>query len=128
MIATQMPEGSETSNVGRPIAAIPLAHLLLMPRSLLVLSSSLYASHLHGIAERSTDVVVAEPSQVEAAPNSVVVANSGLIGDATIADALKDSGKWEAFREVRTSLTFRHANKVLKGGALALAHGGLRRA
>ncbi|RXK37414.1 hypothetical protein M231_05314 [Tremella mesenterica] len=118
----------QDSTEGRPIAAVPFAHLLLMPRSLLVLSSSLYASHLHGISARTEDFVSSSSSPVSAsASGGVVIANAELIGDPEVGDALRDAGSWRGIRGTRTSLTFRHAEKVLKGGALGLIHGALRR-
>lgn len=107
----------------RPIAAIPLAHLLVLPRSLLILSSSLYTSHLHGITARSLDVI-RQPGNGDG--EGVVVANAELVGDSTVVDALR-SGSWQGERGVRTSLTFRQAEKVLKGGAFQMALGGLKR-
>ncbi|EIW65472.1 hypothetical protein TREMEDRAFT_57997 [Tremella mesenterica DSM 1558] len=118
----------QDSTEGRPIAAVPFAHVLLMPRSLLVLSSSLYASHLHGISARTEDFVSSSSSPVSAsASGGVVIANADLIGDPEVGDALRDAGSWRGIRGTRTSLTFRHAEKVLKGGALGLIHGALRR-
>lgn len=149
-------------DTGRAIAAVPLGHVLLMPRSLLVLAGSLYSSHLHGIAERERDSFIAPergaatgsgdaggegrgsgeaggdgsgttdlaadttslpPSTDKARADANVVANASLLG----LDALpRDAFTYE--RGTRVSLTFRHANKVLKGGAFGLAAGGLRRA
>jgi len=111
---------------GRPIAAIPLAHLLLLPRSLLILSSSLYASHLHGIAAKSADVVLSSPASSPDA-EGVFIANIDLLGDPVIIDSLRDTGRWRGERGTRTSLTFRHAEKVMKGGAFTKAAAGLRR-
>jgi len=101
---------------GRPIAAVPLAHLLVLPRSLLILSSSLYTSHLHGISARTLDSMA----------DGLRIANADLVGESGIVDAIRDK-TWSAARSERTSLTFRHANKVFKGGAFALANGALRR-
>ena len=109
-----------------PIAAIPLAHLLLLPRSLLIISSSLYTSHLHGIAARTEDVVRVCPSDPPGSGDAVI-ANADLLGDATIIDSLRDTGFWVGHRASRTSLTFRHVAKVVKGGAFSLAIGGLKR-
>jgi alkylated DNA repair protein alkB family protein 6 len=146
MIATE-------GDSGRSIAAVPLGHVLLMPRSLFILTGSLYSSHLHGIAARERDSFIApereeagtpaaaasDPSGAgeadsadgaDALPHSTpkakaeadVVANASLLG----LDALpRDAFTYE--RDTRVSLTFRHANKVLKGGAFGLAMGGLRR-
>jgi hypothetical protein len=55
-----------------------------------------------------------------------VIANTDLIGDATTLDALRD-GTWREDRGERISLTFRHANRVIKGGALGLAQAALMR-
>lgn len=106
-----------TATEGRTIAAVPLAHLLLQPRSLLILSSSIYASHLHGIEGRNEDAVADIPGGI---------ANADLVGDAAVKDALAD-GSWKAERGERISLTFRHAQKVVKGGAFSMALGALRR-
>ena len=116
------------SHGGRPIAAIPLAHLLLLPRSLLILSSSLYASHLHGISARTEDVVIRRNhAQDHSNGDGVQIVNTDLLGDASVIDALRDNGQWTGIRETRTSLTFRHVEKVLKGGIFAMNHGALKR-
>ncbi|GMK59731.1 hypothetical protein CspeluHIS016_0803370 [Cutaneotrichosporon spelunceum] len=127
-------------NEGRAIAAVPLGHVLLMPRSLFILTGSLYSSHLHGIAARERDSFIAPeresevPATAQAAEDALprstnkakaeanVVANASLAGLDTLP---RDAFAYE--RRARTSLTFRHANKVLKGGAFGLATGGLRR-
>jgi len=124
MTTSQVPLDPERPFTGQPIAAIPLAHLLLLPRSLLVLSSSLYAAHLHGIAPRSEDIVVTE---LPKSPGEVRIVNGFLLGDASIVDSLRETGHWEGRRGVRTSLTFRHAQKVLKGGAFNMTPGGIKR-
>jgi alkylated DNA repair protein alkB family protein 6 len=102
---------------GRTVAAVPLAQLLLLPRSLLILSSSLYASHLHGIAERGVDDIKDIAGGV---------ANMDLVGDAEVLDGLK-AGDWKRERGERISLTFRHAEKVVKGGALGMALNAMKR-
>lgn len=106
----------------RVIAASPLAHLLVMPRSLLVLSSSLYTSHLHGIRGKEKDEVHAGE---EGKGDRIV--NAELLGQAEIGDALRE-GSWTAERGVRTSLTFRTAEKTVKGGAFSLHRGGMKKA
>lgn len=104
----------------RTIAASPLAHLLLLPRSLLILSSSLYSSHLHGIRAQTKDEVSIDGE------NGDKVANGDLIGQAEVVDKLR-GGSWTGHREVRTSLTFRTAEKVLKGGAFSSQRGMARK-
>jgi alkylated DNA repair protein alkB family protein 6 len=96
----------------RVIAATPLAHVLVMPRSLLVLSSSLYTSHLHGIRAKKTDQVH-DGSRENGEGDKIV--NGELIGSAEVVDALRE-GSWSGERGVRTSLTFRASEKVLRGG------------
>ncbi|GFZ46694.1 hypothetical protein JCM24511_03914 [Saitozyma sp. JCM 24511] len=127
MVATTPPSGPDGEDQGRPIAAIPLAHLLVLPRSLLILSSSLYTSHLHGIAPRPADIVVASADRITQGSEAVAVVNVELLGDAEVVDGLRNSGQWEKARGTRTSLTFRHAGKTLKGGALSVAKGAVRR-
>ncbi|KAK6903899.1 hypothetical protein I203_107409 [Kwoniella mangroviensis CBS 8507] len=109
---------STAEGEGKTIAAIPMAHLLLMPRSLLVLSSSLYTSHLHSIASRETDTIIRAPSDdsTKEGQVGVVISNSELLGDPDILDALSKDGRFTAERGKRISLTFRKAEKVLKGG------------
>jgi len=125
MVASELPPGADKISEGRPIAAIPMSHLLLMPRSLLIITSSLYASHLHAIHGRTKDVVV---SGLETGgDDAVCIANADLLGDAEVVDALRDGGRWEGERETRTSLTFRQAEKILKGRSFSIAMGGLKR-
>lgn len=57
----------------------------------------------------------------------VAVANAELLGDPAVMESLRDGGVWVKERGVRTSLTFRHAQKVIKGGALGKVMGNMRR-
>lgn len=162
---------ASTEDGGKSIAAVPLGHVLLMPRSLFVLTGSLYTSHLHGIEARDRDSFIAPPraeltsgdditeastggdvveqadgvgkAEADAAagvakgapergtlatlPHSTnkakaeacIVANATLLG----LDALpRDAYTYE--RGTRVSLTFRHAKRVLKGGAFGVTIGG----
>nr|XP_019008654.1 uncharacterized protein I206_06336 [Kwoniella pini CBS 10737]OCF47435.1 hypothetical protein I206_06336 [Kwoniella pini CBS 10737] len=119
---------------GKTIAAIPLAHLLLMPRSLLILKSSLYTSHLHSISSKEEDTIVhrtlsdsVSEDRIVKANGGVEIANMELLGDAEVIDSLKNTGEWTAKRDTRISLTFRQAEKVLKGGALGALSNALKR-
>jgi alkylated DNA repair protein alkB family protein 6 len=107
--------------VSGAIAAVPLAHLLVLPRSLLVLSASLYTTHLHGISPLSSDIVTESEEG-----DGVRVANVGLLGNETVTGAICE-GSWQGERQVRTSLTFRKAERVLKGGLFSMTGGGVRR-
>lgn len=92
-----------TASSAGSIAAVPLAKVLLQPRSLFVISDSIYTSHLHGITAQATDT-----------------------GDVVNAELARVDKTWEAERGVRTSLTFRRANKVIKG-TFSLGPNGIRR-
>lgn len=133
---------------GRAVAAVPLGHVLLLPRSLFILTGTLYSAHLHGIEAVKRDTCVApvtdsHPEAPKPATNSpehavpkpehtlppdipVVVANAGLLGDKSIQSALETPEGWSKERGTRTSLTFRRANKTAKAGLMALAAGGRR--
>lgn len=108
---------------------MPLARIYLEPRSLLILSSSLYASHLHGISETTKDILTAPTSDAtsqdsEDAPNaSVPVANLGLL-DPAIQEIIARDGRYVSERGTRVSLTFRKVERVMKG---SLGGGGLGR-
>lgn len=54
------------------------------------------------------------------------VANMDLVGDSEVLDGLK-AGYWKRERGERISLTFRHAEKVVKGGALGMALNAMKR-
>ena len=121
--------GSTITPSGKAIAAVALARIYLEPRSLLILSSSLYASHLHGISESTKDILTAPitdatPQDSEDAPNaSVPVANLGLL-DPAIQETIARDGQYVSERGTRVSLTFRKVERVMKG---ALGGGGLGR-
>jgi alkylated DNA repair protein alkB family protein 6 len=102
---------------GLSIAAVPLANLLLLPRSLLILSSSLYLSHLHGITPRLEDRVSTVSRTLEEGADVLGIANADLLGDQAVSAGVESLAGWQGSRGVRTSLTFRHAEKVLKSGA-----------
>ena len=68
--------------------------LLLEPRSLFLLTEDLYHNYLHGIAERTYDVVTDK------------VANLDACNNATLGDILQ--------RNTRISLTIRNVPKILK--------------
>jgi alkylated DNA repair protein alkB family protein 6 len=119
---------STSKSSGKAIAAVPLARLYLEPRSLLILSSSLYASHLHGISETTRDILTAPTSTApssdtndeDASNASVPVANLHLL-DPSIQETIARDGRFESERGTRVSLTFRKVERVMKG---ALGGGG----
>ncbi|XAO21812.1 hypothetical protein I312_100568 [Cryptococcus bacillisporus CA1280] len=124
MIATVSSTDNGSGNSAHPVAAVPLAHLLVLPRSLLILSSSLYTSHLHAITAKTRDSVKAGGTDDG---DVIAVANTELLGDPAVMERLRHGGVWVKDRSVRTSLTFRHAQKVVKGGALGKRMGNMRR-
>lgn len=124
--------GTDSASIssGKAIAAVPLSRLYLEPRSLLILSSSLYASHLHGITETTKDVLFASSSDAsptqkdeDALNASVPVANLNLLNP-VIQETVAREGRYESERGTRVSLTFRKVERVMKG---ALGGGGLGR-
>ncbi len=68
--------------------------LLLQPRSLVVFKEEMYHVYLHGIEERTNDVIT---------PKTIIPDKNGKI---TVGDQLE--------RKTRISLTIRHVPKVLK--------------
>ncbi len=102
-----------------PIAAMPMASVYLEPRSLWIMTQSLYSTHLHGISESTEDVLVSQKEGVNTGERSdgkgqVLVVNEELIGDPKVKEALIKDGLYRHARETRTSLTFRKVNKVIK--------------
>ncbi|KAI0698177.1 hypothetical protein C8T65DRAFT_742903 [Cerioporus squamosus] len=101
-----------SSATGRPIDPNPVFTLLLEPRSLVITTSALYESHLHGIDELLEDGF---------APGSrspgEKIANVGLLRGKAEKDAVLNGGFLE--RGLRYSLTCRDVEKVTAaGGAL----------
>ncbi|KAJ9116004.1 hypothetical protein QFC24_006845 [Naganishia onofrii] len=95
---------------GKAIAAVPLARVFLEPRSLFIMTGSLYQSHLHGISFSDTDILT--PSFV----SSVPIANLPLLGNPEISRTIEKEGSYRSERSSRVSLTFRKVEKVMKGG------------
>lgn len=126
---------------GRAIAKVPLSHIYLEPRSLLIMSSALYQTHLHGIKAverdvlRSTGATSSSTRSDESttctidgeARQAVQVANQDLLGDHRIRESLEREGAWQQERTKRVSLTFRHVDKVAKAAAGLLGGIGGRR-
>ncbi|KAG9102872.1 hypothetical protein FRC07_010136, partial [Ceratobasidium sp. 392] len=123
---------------GKIIDPVPILHLLLEPRSLVITHGSLYAEHLHGIQGVDRDTFVSsyhpgledlrergerESTQVLRAED---LANRELLGDTTLrtklaqvatlaAESVQDSptdGVVELKRHTRTSLTCRVVEKT----------------
>jgi alkylated DNA repair protein alkB family protein 6 len=109
LVATPATDTSATSQTsetqeqgGRTIAHVPLARIYLAPRSLLVMASALYTTHLHGISETTEDVITAAdapgPDRTTAAAQPgagvlVPVANLSLLSEAIRQTVREKGGK-----------------------------------
>lgn len=90
--------------------------LLLEPRSLVLLQEDMYCQYMHGIAERSQDIVCAD---IESDGVGALLLNRAQLGvpiveQGTPVDAAGKSADRVLSRDVRVSLTIRHVPKVFK--------------
>ncbi|KZV84626.1 hypothetical protein EXIGLDRAFT_623991 [Exidia glandulosa HHB12029] len=92
------PSTDAPADAGRAVDRTPLVSLLLEPRSLVITRSSLYTGHLHGIEERTHDVL---------GEDGVIVANAHLVR----AEEARTGGTLT--RATRMSLTCRDVERVL---------------
>ncbi|KAJ9120578.1 hypothetical protein QFC22_002507 [Naganishia vaughanmartiniae] len=144
-VATATGAAGETKQRnGKAIAAVPLARVFLEPRSLFIMTGSLYQSHLHGISFSDSDILTsssaarngdtstsssqqdgddAQPSPTSLSAPAVPVANLPLLGDPEILKAIEKEGSYRSERGTRVSLTFRKVERVMKGG---LGAGGVK--
>lgn len=111
------PTSSDTSTSGRGIDPKPVVTVLLEPRSMVITSSSLYTSHLHGIQDLEEDILL--PMDDDSGPRvaglDVPIANWGMLAGSRGAGSgctLK--------RGTRYSLTCRDVEKVAGGKAFLL--------
>ena len=98
-----------TAGTGRPIDPNPILTLLLEPRSLVITTSALYESHLHGIDEVQEDSF----APASRSPGEKI-ANAGMLRDKTAKEAVQSGGFLE--RGLRYSLTCRDVEKVTAAG------------
>ena len=97
---------------GRPIDPKPILTLLLEPRSLVITTSSLYSSHLHGIEELFEDKF-----DIDGTTPQQRIANFDALKDPKARGAIEAGGILE--RGLRYSLTCRDVERVsTAGGAL----------
>ncbi|KAI0363234.1 hypothetical protein BV20DRAFT_975913 [Pilatotrama ljubarskyi] len=97
------------SGSGRPIDPTPVLSLLLEPRSLVITTSSLYTSHLHGIDEVQADIFTPDGRTSQER-----IANFDMLRGKAEKEAIANGGKLE--RGMRFSLTCRDVEKVAAGG------------
>jgi len=95
-----------SSSVGRSINKKPILSVLLEPRSLVITTSSLYTSHLHGIEDLEEDVF---PSPSSDDP-PIMIANADLLAGERARDIVWQGGVLK--REIRYSLTCRDVERV----------------
>lgn len=118
------------SSKPRPIYPTPVVSLLLEPRSLVITTSDLYCSHLHGIDGVEDDLIAAHPSSNDPQPDNleekdvsapVRVANWEMLGGDTeeLIQAVREGGVVK--RGIRTSLTCRVVERVIQ---TSIAFGG----
>ncbi|KAH9886714.1 hypothetical protein C8Q73DRAFT_768982 [Cubamyces lactineus] len=101
------------AGAGKPIDPNPVLSLLLEPRSLVITTSSLYTTHLHGIDEVAEDIFIMADGR---GPHERI-ANFEMLREKEAKDAIANGGKLE--RGMRFSLTCRDVEKVAAaGGAL----------
>ena len=100
------------SSTGRPIDPTPVLALLLEPRSLVITTSALYSTHLHGI-----DGLLEDKFEEDGRPPQDRIANYDLLRGTAERAAIANGSILE--RGVRYSLTCRDVEKVAAmGGAL----------
>ncbi|PIL25809.1 hypothetical protein GSI_11562 [Ganoderma sinense ZZ0214-1] len=100
------------SSTGRPIDPTPVLAVLLEPRSLVITTSALYVSHLHGI-----DGLLEDKFEEDGRPPQERIANYDLLRGAAERAAIANGSILE--RGLRYSLTCRDVEKVAAmGGAL----------
>lgn len=128
--------GDFPANSGKAIATVPLSHVFLEPRSLFIMTNSLYQTHLHGIKPQTSDLIQGVPltpsepdsserddsttsQEIEGEVREAVkIANQGLLGDEVRREALSRGEVWHHPREKRVSMTFRRIEKISKLGSL----------
>jgi len=92
-----------TSN-GRSIDKDPVLSMLLEPRSLVITTSELYTSHLHGIDDVQEDTFGPE--------SGITIANAELLANGVMKEIVEKGGTLR--RETRYSLTCRDVEKVAR--------------
>jgi len=109
---------------GRIIDPVPILSLFLEPRSVIITTGDLYTSHLHSIANVTTDYFATINPQASAEyndlpnrsdqegvmPRRTVVDNLEQLGDEGLKEVVRSGG--ELKRETRVSLTCRDVEKV----------------
>jgi len=110
---------------GRIIDPVPILSLLLEPKSVIITTGDLYTSHLHSIANATTDYFATlDPPQDsaefadlsscssggEVVPRRIMIDNLEQLGDERLKGVVRSGGELE--RKMRVSLTCRDVEKV----------------
>lgn len=109
---------------GRTIDPVPILSLLLEPRSVIITTGDLYTSHLHSIANATTDYFATHTppdsaeladlsscrSEEDAMPRRIIIGNLEQLGDEGMKAVVQSGGELE--RKMRVSLTCRDVEKV----------------
>jgi alkylated DNA repair protein alkB family protein 6 len=109
---------------GRIIDPVPIISLLLEPRSVIITTGDLYTSHLHSIANSTTDHFAtfspqestevygssSRSSEEDEVPRRIVIDNLEQLGDERLKGVVRSGGELE--RKMRVSLTCRDVEKV----------------
>lgn len=101
----------DANSRGRAIRPTPVLSVFLEPRSVIITSGDLYASHLHGIDGVTDDVFLGEGRLRCPSGEEVVLSNWRTVRGEGMRDVLRYGGTLR--RETRFSLTCRDVAKVL---------------
>jgi len=104
---------NQSSDAGRVVNPVPILSVLLEPRSVIITTSSLYTSHLHGIQELHEDTIVptsAGDGQILVAGLDVPIANWHMLTGENERRIVQDGGTLQ--RGTRYSLTCRDVERV----------------
>ena len=109
-------ELSESPSGGRGINPRPVVTVFLEPRSMIITSSSLYTSHLHGIQDLEQDILQpADDGYPKVAGLDVPIVNWGMLASSKEMLAPNKGGTLK--RGTRYSLTWRDVEKVASNKA-----------
>jgi alkylated DNA repair protein alkB family protein 6 len=108
----------QPSTAGRLVDSTPVLSLLLEPRSVIITTSSLYTSHLHGIQELNEDIIVAAAGEDQmplVGGLDVPIANWHMLTGEKERSIMQNGGTLR--RGTRYSLTCRDVERVASGVA-----------
>ena len=106
----QTPYDSAHAGSGRAIHPTPVLSVFLEPRSVIITTGDLYASHLHGIDEVTHDVFLGDGRLRHPSGDEVVLSNWQAVRAHHMRDVLRYGGTLR--RQTRFSLTCRDVKKV----------------